>query len=475
MRFFCFIFFISVVFNTAAAESPDTDYSEAIRILDVWLEAQLDYDRLPGMAVAVVKDQELIWSKGYGYTELENGSPVTPNTMFSICSISKLFTSIAVMQLRDAGKLDLDTAVADLVPWFNLKYEHPEGGPVTIRSLLSHVSGLPREADHPYWSGPEFPFPSTGELKKSVGGQSTQLPAFSKFQYSNLGLSLLGEVVSRVSGISFEEYVTLNILKPLGMKDTRPDIPKELWGTRLAKGYGSITRKGTRDKVNVFQARGMAAAAGFSSTVQDMARFVSWQFRLLEEKGETILKWTTLREMQRVQWMNPDWTVSWGFGFSVYKTAGRTFVGHGGTCPGYRSILVMDPEKKWAYIVMTNANGPYPTKYTTGIREMLAKVSNGQKDKNRSEPALEDYAGIYNPQPMSSETAVLPWQGKLAVFVLPVDSPARRMFLLERHDGDVFRKSGSNKKTAPLVTFQRDGTGRVIRMISPNGIREKIK
>jgi hypothetical protein len=135
----------------------------------------------------------------------------------------------------------------------------------------------------------------------------------------------------------------------------------------------------------------------------------------------------------------------------------------------------MDPEKKWAYIVMTNANGPYPAKYTTGIREMLAKVSKGQTDKNSSETALEDYAGIYNPQPMSSETAVLPWQGKLAVFVLPVDSPAKRMSLLERHDGDVFRKSGSDKKTAPLVTFQRDGSGKVIRMISPSGIRDKIK
>jgi CubicO group peptidase (beta-lactamase class C family) len=471
----CLVLFWSGSGLFAEKGPKETDYSEAIGIIDIWLEAQREYDRIPGISVAVVKDQELIWSKGYGLADLNSKTEAAPDTIYSICSISKLFTSIAVMQLRDAGKLRLEDRIADLLPWFNLEQQYPEGGPITVRSLLTHSSGLPRESIHGYWTGPDFPFPSSKELRESLENQKTLYPASTYFQYSNLGLSLLGDVVARVSGMDFEEYVDKYILTPLRLSDTRPELPGKLWGGKLAVGYSSMTREGTRNRVALFQARGIAPAAGFSSTVLDLARFASWQFRLLKKGGTEILRATTLREMQRVHWMDPDWKATWGLGFSVYKVDGRTFVGHAGTCPGYRSILVMDPEKKWAYVVMTNANGPYPAKYTTGVREILAKAGRSSAAGEKSGVDLDAYAGIYDPQPMSSETAVMPWQGKLAVFVLPVDSPARRMILLEHVRKDIFRSIRPGRKPGPEVIFQRNEDGKVVRMISSGNIRKKIK
>jgi CubicO group peptidase (beta-lactamase class C family) len=473
--FFCFLIVWGYSWPNPATGRDKVDYSEAIRIMDIWLEAQREYDRLPGISVAVVKDQELIWSKAYGMADLNKKYPSDPNTIYSICSISKLFTAIAVMQLRDAGKLRLDDRVADVLPWYNLKQQYPESGPITIRSLLTHSSGLPRESAHPYWTGPDFPFPTSKQLKEKLGGQKTLYPASTYFQYSNLGLTLLGEIVARVSGQPFEEYITKNILIPLRMADTRPELPKKLWGEKLAIGYSALNREGIRKKVSFFQARGITPAAGFSSTVRDLACFASWQYRILKNRSNEILRASTLKEMQRVHWMDPDWKTSWGLGFSVYKVDGRTFVGHGGTCPGFRSTLVMDLEKKWAYVVMINANNVNPYKYATGMREILAKVKKSCRKAPETRIDLEPYCGVYDLQPWRSESRVVPWQGKLAVFSLPSNSPGKRMVLLKYQKENVFRRIRPNKKLGEEVVFERDKAGQVTHMVWNNNYRKKLK
>ncbi len=160
-------------------------------------------------------------------------------------------------------------------------------------------------------------------------------------------MALLGEVVEKISGQSYDTYVEENILKPLRLTSTRTYIPKEEWGTKMAIGYGATKREGPRDKVNLFDAKGITAAAGFSSNVEDLARFASWQFRLLNNGGTEILKSSTLKEMHRVQWADPDWKTYWGLGFSVSQQDGITIVGHGGSCPGYRTTLQLDPKEKW--------------------------------------------------------------------------------------------------------------------------------
>ena len=469
------LFLISMCTSpTFTDEQTGTNFSQAIRMIDTWLEAQRDYDHLPGLSVAIVTDQKILWSKGYGMADLEKEVPSSPSTIYSICSISKLFTSVAIMQLRDAGKLRLEDLVADRLPWFNLQQQYPDTGPITIRSLLTHSSGLPRESDYPYWNGPDFPFPTTEQVKAKLGTQKTLYPPSTYFQYSNLGLALLGEIVAEVSGMPYEQYIEENILEPLRLAETRTKLPESQWRGKLATGYSALKRDGTRDMLRLFQARGIAPAAGFSSTVEDLARFASWQFRLLEKGGEEILKASTLREMHRVHWVDPDWQTAWGLGFSVREVDGRTMVGHSGGCPGYRSILNIDPHEKQAFIVMINAGGTSPYRYATGMREIIKKVTDRAK-KEKTKVDLEDYAGLYNAQPWGGETAILPWQGQLAVFGLPSENPFRSLTLLKHIKGDTFRRIRRDETLGEEVVFERDEAGEVIRMWQHSTYSDKIR
>lgn len=447
-------------------------YDEAIQVIDIWLEAQKSYDRLPSISVAVVKDQDLIWSKSYGHADLKSQMTSRPATKYSICSISKLFTAVSIMKLYDAGKLRLDDEISDILPWYDLKQKFAEGGPITIRSLLTHSSGLPRESAHAYWTGPDFAFPTNEEVKSGLLNQETLYPASTYFQYSNLGMTLLGEVVAEISGLSYDDYVRSNILLPLGMNHTETYLPAEELGQSLAIGYSAEKRDGHRDPLALFEARGIAAAAGFSSTVEDLGRFASWQFRLLEKGGEEILKASTLRYMQQVQWLDPDWKTSWGLGFSVWQEDGETIVGHGGSCPGYRSTIIINPKKKIAVVVMINASATNPSKYGKGITAILSKAEGA--DISPDSLGLTDYSGFYNSQPWWPEQFLVPWQGKLASIALPNDNPASEMTLLKKVDTDRFQRIRKDDTLGEEIRFERDEQGRVMRFWQHNNFSERI-
>ena len=144
------------------AQAQDSVYKEPIAVIDTWIEAQMAYEKIPGVTVAIIKDQQLVWSKGYGYADVENKVPMKDGSLCSICSISKLFTSIAIMQLWEQGKLRLDDSVSMYLPQFKVKQEF-ESVPITIRGLLTHSAGLPRESMQPYWSQP-YVFPTEKEI-----------------------------------------------------------------------------------------------------------------------------------------------------------------------------------------------------------------------------------------------------------------------------------------------------------------------
>ncbi|MGB5360818.1 MAG: serine hydrolase domain-containing protein [Eudoraea sp.] len=443
MKFKLFAVICIFYFYTSAQENKK-DYSEAFKIIEVWLDAQKDYEKLPGISAAIIKDQEIIWSGAFGKANIEANVNTETNTICSICSISKLFTATAIMKLYDEGKLRLDDKVSDLLPWYNLDQKYSDSGPITVRSLLTHSSGLPREANFPYWTGPDFPFPTQEEIKKELGNQETLYPASTYFQYSNLGLTLLGEIVEQVSGISFTTYVEEQIIKPLQLNDTRTQLPENLYGSQLAIGYSSLNRQGQRQKVKLFQANGIGAAAGFSSNVLDLGKFASWQFRLMDSTITEIIKPSTLKYMQQVHWTDPDWKTTWGLGFSVYKGSdGTKWVSHGGSCPGYRSGIQINPKSKMAYTVMINANGTNPHKYAIAMHAILNKVKDESKKSKVVETSkidLTDYTGYYSNQPWGSESYISSWEGKLVLLRLPSQSPAKSMVFLKHVQGDRFQK-----------------------------------
>ncbi|MEM9823463.1 MAG: serine hydrolase [Bacteroidota bacterium] len=443
----------------------EKDYTEAKHLIEIWLEAQKDFDRLPGLTALVVHDQAIIWSGAFGMANPEQQRPTQTESLYSICSISKLFTAVGIMQLYDEGKLRLDDRVQDLLPWYNLQQQYPESGPITVRSLLTHSAGLPRESAHPYWSGPNFPFPSSAEVKKELGTQETLYPASTYFQYSNLGMTLLGEIISQVSGVPYEQYIQDHILNPLGLQNTRPYLPKDLHGKELTLGYSAPTRSGERKRMPFFQANGIAPAAGFSSNVEDLGKFAAWQLRLLDTTATEVLRPATLKNMHRVHWTNPDWELTWGLGFTVFKGwGGNTVVGHGGSCPGYQSTLRIDPKNKEAYVVMINAGGTSPNKYANGIRAILKKVKSGPAaDSSKSKVNLEDYQGFYNLQPWWSELYISSWEGQLVTLGLPSNNPTDDMTFYKHIEGDTFRRVRKDDTLGETLIFKRDANGKVIR------------
>ncbi len=486
---------LAVTAIPAHAQVADHDgVKEAKTVVEIWLEAQMAYEQIPSFQASVVHDQELVGSWVMGMAHPDRGEAATTETLYSICSISKLFTSIGVMQQRDLGRLTLRDEVGDLLPWFDLDQQF-EGSPsITVEGILTHSAGLPRESDHPYWSGPDFPFPERQAIIDGLDNQETLYPARQYFQYSNLGLTLAGEIVQEVSGTEYHDYIRTNILNPLGMDDTFSDIPEEHRGGRLATGYSNMTRDGDRKEVAFFQAKGIAPAAGSASTAEDLARFASWQFRLRGD-AEEILHAHTLDEMQRVHYVDPSWNTFWGLGFRTYERNDKTVVGHGGSCPGFRSQFMTVPAEKIATVYMANAM-VNSGKFTNGIYDLMqgaiqaAAEDDGEDDvaqdgasssggtsivdrleaagsrwtaqeKEKDGPDLTPYLGTYSGQPWGGERAVIQWKGGMATIGLPTDNPLRSITRFKHIEGDTFRRIRSDDELGEALIFERDAAGDV--------------
>ncbi len=473
----------SLAVSQTPASSPSRE--EALAAVQIWLDAQKDYEQLPAISAAIVHDQELVWSGAVGMADIGEGRPATSKTLYSICSISKLFTSVATMQLRDQGKLRLADPVGKHLSFFSVKQKFEDSTPVTIESLLTHSGGMPREADYPYWSGPDFVFPTKDEVIARLSDQETIYSAQTAYQYSNLGLSLMGYVVEEVSGVPYEEYVRQHILNPLGMSDTYPEMPEQHIGGQLAKGYGSMTRQGGRNEAAFFQAKGIAPAAGYASTVDDLAKFAMWQFRLRGDREE-VLHGYTLAEMQRVHFATPGSTTMRGLGFSVSARDDKTFVGHGGSCPGFRTQLSMQNEDKIAVVSMVNAT-ENAGKYLNGIYDLVAPalIAEAKKEKaekaEKADPKSEEvvpevdyakYIGTYSGGLGGNETVVIPWKGGIGTMSLPSDNPS--VSVLVHVEGDTFRREQQEGRPVSEVIFDTDEEGRVTRMRTPVNFRIRV-
>jgi CubicO group peptidase (beta-lactamase class C family) len=330
-----------------------------IALLEAWIEAQMAYKGLPGMSIAIVHDQEIVYTRGFGYADIATRTPASPNTLYRIASHSKLFTAIAVMQLRDSGKLKLDDPIDKHLPWFKIKNLDPNSPPVTIRRLLTHSSGLPREAGHGYWAN--FEFPGLNDIKSRLPNENAVYPTEERWKYSNLGLVLVGEIIAEVTGQSLSTNLEANVFKPLGMTATTVEVPTE-HRERLATAYGRRLPDGSRVTLPFIDSRGLAAAAGVASSVEDMARFISWQFRLRDSTNKEILLPGTLREMQRIQWLDAEWKSGWGLGFNILRDGDQTRVGHGGAFPGYLTATYICPDEKIGVVAFSNSLDaqPYP-------------------------------------------------------------------------------------------------------------------
>lgn len=450
--------------------ATDPDVLGAERLFSAWMEGQIAYRGLPGIAVGVVHDQQLVWATGFGFADIANKVSMTPQTKFRMASHSKMFAAIAIMQLREEGKLRLDDPVQKYLPWFKAKPAGDDDGPITIELLLSHVSGLQREAgDH--WSTNEFP--TEDELKKLYSSRQSAFAPNVRWKYSNLAFAVAGLLVEQVTGMKWADYVDKNIFKPLGM--TESSVDKNVPG--LTVPYGRRMPDGTREILPFIDARGMAAATGITSNVTDMAKFVSANFRGGPRGGSQIVSGGSWREMHRVRAVEQNWMSGTGLGFDMRRIGDKTYVGHGGGYLGNTTQTQIQLDDKIGVIVLTNTNdsnvGDIARQLIVTVGAAVAKAGKPKEVAVAWDAAWERFAGLYRGRWSDQQVVLL---NKKLVLVTPnganVDTPTT----LEPLGGGRFRVVAptGGGEVGEVVHFAEEA-GKPMRLYIGDGFFDRVR
>jgi D-alanyl-D-alanine carboxypeptidase len=460
------------VAQAPAPKNPaaDPEVLGAQRLFSAWVEGQIASRGYPGVAVGVVADQTLVWARGFGLADMARGVAMTPQTKIRMASHSKLFTAVAVMQLRERGKLHLDDPVSKHLPWFAVKPAGEDDQAITIEHLLTHSSGLPREAAS-HWTTLEFP--TAEEVRTLIPQREAAFAPETRWKYSNLAYTLAGLIVETVSGERWADYVARHIFEPLGMRDSSVD--KNVPG--LAVGYGRRMPDGSRAVMPFVDARGMAAATGITSTVEDMARFVSAQFGTGATTGDRILGRASLREMHRVRMLENNWTRGNGIGFAITRTGNKTYVGHGGSYPGYITNTLIDLNAKVGVIVLTNAQdgdaGGIATQLMNTVGQAVAKAAGTAAPPVKWNPSWSRFAGLYRGR--GGDQHVVELHERL-VIINPEAPNLDNPIELEPLGDGRFRYVApvGGGPVGEIVRFVEEG-GRVVRMITGDSYVERVR
>ena len=456
--------------QTRPDPAQDPDVQGAIRLFSAWMEGQIAYRGLPGVVVGVVSDQDLVWSQGFGYADIAAKRPMTSATKFRMASHSKLFTATSIMQLREEGKIRLDDPVTQYLPWFTLKRAAADDPPITIEHLLTHSSGLPREAgDH--WT--TYDFPTEDELRALMPDRQAPYAPEVRWKYSNLAYSVAGMVVEAVSGERWADYVTRHIYQPLGM--TSSSVDQDVPG--LAVPYGRRMPDGTREVLPFVDARGMGSATGITSTVEDMAKFVSAQFRKGPRGGNQILSTASLREMHRVRMLESTWTRGQGIGFSVQRIDDRLWIGHGGGYPGNTTQTLIQLDDKVGVIVLTNTNDSNPGdiagELLKTVGAAVAKATAQKPEVVAWDPAWARFAGLYRGRWGDSQVVLL--KDRL-VIMTPNASSIGEPVELEALGGGRFRFTApTGGSVVGEVVWFGEQDGQVVRMYTGDSYADRVR
>ncbi|MDE2776199.1 MAG: serine hydrolase [Chloroflexota bacterium] len=429
------------------------DLATAIDLYDAWIRFTMRQKHQPGLALGIVYEGELLWGQGYGCADIATNAPVTLDTRFRIASISKTFTAIAILQMRDAGALILDDPVAEYLDWFDLQYQ---GAPaITIRNLLTHTSGLPRDSHNPMWT--ECDAPEWDEFVAALKSRPPTRPPYDKFAYSNVGYSLLGGVIEQVSGQSWADYLQRNIVDPLEMSETHP-VPQSD-DPQLATGYSQLNDDYQREPMPFFLMKGFEASANFASSINDLVKYAAFH---LSDEENAVLSPHSLRDMHRIHWLEPKWDSGYGLGSMQYKLEDWSISGHGGGYPGYLTGFTLCREQSTALIVLTNALGSAPTEYINqGYKLVLPEIIKATKaDAPEADPAWQIYLGEYVHE-WGYEKVILR-EGQLQIVSLDgMDYPP---VILEPTDAEhsfTMREQGGSNECA---RFELDESGAVLRL-----------
>lgn len=341
-----------------SGELGPTDAAELEGFLDELLLSQMEENHIPGAAVAVVRDGQVLLAKGYGYADLENGIPVDPElTVFRIGSSGKVFTWTAVMQLVEQGRLDLG---ADINTYLDFRIPDTYPQPITLEHLLTHTAGFEESWYETFTLDADEVLPAGEWLAAHIPARVR--PPGDSPAYSNYGAELAGYIVERASGRSYGQYIQEHILDPLGMAySSATGMPGN---PRAQASVGYFYDDGAFEPVpdlgdDYFGQIAMAPAGGHASSVADMARFLIAHLQdgfYGDEASEMrILGESTARQMQTILYAPDPRLQGTAYGLFDFSDNGQWALGHNGDTLGFRSLLLLIPDQNLGVFVVYNS------------------------------------------------------------------------------------------------------------------------
>ena len=354
MRLTLALFAMAALLPEGVAAQSASDRA-ALDSVDRYVRAELERQRIPGMSVAVLRDDSILLARGYGFSNLEHRVPATDSTIYQSGSVGKQFTSAAIVTLAREGKLGLDDPIRKYLP------EAPSGwAKITVRHLLTHTSGVPDYTADLV----DFRRDYTEEaLAKLYARQRLDFQPGATWSYSNTGYALLGFIVRRVTGRFYGDYLKERVFEPLGMRTARVISERDIVPNRAA-GYelvdGEIKNQGW-----VSPSLNTTADGSLYITVNDMARWaIGLNHARVPDSVGLAQSWTPVR-------LNDGGTYPYGFGWRLDDQRGHPRIGHGGSWQGFRTSIQRYPEYGLTVIALANLDAAMPEVVTTTIAGIL--------------------------------------------------------------------------------------------------------
>ena len=425
--------------------SPDT--RTALRRI---LTGRQSEHRIPGVVGGVARGGELLWSDGAGAADLDRPE-VAPDadSQFLIASITKTFTAVMTMQLRDEGKLSLDDTLERFVP------ENKHEG-VTVRQMLSHVTGMQREPVGDIWE--TLTYPDRQELVAGWNEAERILKPHHRHHYSNLAYSMLGEVIARLDGREYVESLKARLLDPLGLRRTTMGLVAP-----HATGYYVPPFSDVPVREPVVDLLATAAAGGLASTVDDLASWGSF----LADPDDEVLHGDTLEEMAQPQIMADleGWRLGWGLGLMLFRSGDRVYVGHTGGMPGHITGLVVHRSSGTVGVsLMNTTSAPDPAAFAIALAEHV--IENDPEEPEAWTPGgsvPDELVGVLGQ--WFSEGTPFTFSVRQGVLEARVDAaPKSRPPSVFAPVGDDLYRTESGRETGELLRITRDADGHVTKL-----------
>ena len=349
----CFAISVALLPRPLVAQQPApsnataTDYSAALAAIEKTLDDKRKELGIPGISLAIVKDDKIIYLKGLGVKDFERNLPVTPDTRFPIGSASKAFTAMLAVMSADEGKLSLDDSPKKFLPYFTLR-DPDAAAKITIRDLLAHRSGLNR-TDVAMVSG----VLNSEELIKVAGMAKPTAKLGEKFQYQNVMYTAAGEAVAKAQNSTWDELIATKIFKPLGMtnSDTSPEAMQKSRDYSFGYDYKASTKVTRRLPQRSIPAA--APAGAINSSARDMAQWLRLMLGNGSFNGRRLVSEKGFDELVRKQ-INIAGPVDYGLGWFLRQWKGHKVVEHGGNIDGFNSLVALMPDQKLGFVLLTN-------------------------------------------------------------------------------------------------------------------------